>query len=387
MRISIFSRAVLLAWLATGCAACGESESWPEVDAPDALGPYSVGHEKFTELDADREDRSLLIDVWYPADRADAIGAEKTSYELVAFIGLESEVAVEAVPVSDLAVHPLLVFSHGYGGINIQSIDLMEALASHGFVIASVEHTGNAQSSMTDTFEEAAANRVPDVSFVIDVMLARNSDGQDLFHQRMDETRIGVVGHSFGGMTAVGIAAGWAGADPDPRVLAIAPISAVIDGDLQQDDRPSPSAGFDEQELAGIHVPVMLIGGTADVSVPIANNQIAFDQMVNAPDLYKVDIIGANHTHFAGVCDIGDMLIEMGLEQDSWEGMGAGDLIAPYEATCSQDAFPIEEATRLLNLYAVAFFKLHLMDESGYGRYLTAGYAKDEPAIGFSVLD
>ena len=44
---------------------------------------------------------------------------------------------------------------------------------------------------------------------------------------------------------------------------AIAPISAVIDGTLQSDDRPSPNAGFSAEQLASIIVPVMLIAGTA----------------------------------------------------------------------------------------------------------------------------
>ena len=54
----------------------------------------------------------------------------------------------------------------------------------------------------------------------------------------------------------------------------------------------------------------MLMGGTADVNVFLENNEIAFNQIVNAPVVYRVDIIGANHTHFANVCQIGDFLID-----------------------------------------------------------------------------
>jgi len=350
-----------------------------------AIGAFDVGHMSFTAVDATRNDRSLSIDVWYPVDVEDAQTSPLTLYPLAAGIGLESEIAVEELPVSGREDQTLIVFSHGFGGINTQSVELMESLASHGFIVTSPEHTGNAQSSMTGSFDEAAANRVPDVSFLIDTMLARNSDPADDFFRRLDEHRVGVVGHSFGGMTAIGVAAGWAGADADPRVAAIVPISAVIDASLQSEQRTSSNAGFDDQQLSSIVVPVMLIGGTEDTNVPIGNNVIAFEQMTSAPCVYQVDIVGAIHTHFANVCSIGNLLIDLGIGPEAWQAIGAEDLIEPYESTCSVDAFPIDEAIRLQNLYVVSFFKRHLLNEEGYDRYLTTDYAEREPAITFRV--
>jgi len=382
----LFSRLTILFLGATvGLAGCGGGTKWAPVDPPDQPGPFAVGYEAVEWVDADRADRVLPVEIWYPVDPADAEGRDPVTYPLGPMIGLQSEVAVAGAPVSDRQDQTLLVFSHGYGGISNQSIGLMEALASHGFVVASPEHTGNAQSSMTDDFDTAAANRVPDVMFVIDSMLARGSDAQDAFYQRLDPDRVGVVGHSFGGMTAIGAAAGWAGGGPDPRVAAIVPISAVIDGTLQEGHREGPNAGFTAEQLATIELPVMLLGGTADENVPIENNDLAFEQMSNAPVVYQVGIVGANHTHFASVCTIGDLLIEMGIGMDSWEGIGAGDLIAPYQATCTGDAFPIEQATRLQNLYVVAFFKLHLLGLDDYEQYLTKKAARREPAIDFRV--
>ncbi len=294
-------------------------------------------------------------------------------------------VALDGVPVADGGRRNLLIFSHGFGGIRTQSVELVEALASHGFVVVSPEHTGNSQASMEDSFDQAAANRVPDVSFLIDAMLARSADPADLFFDRIAEQGVGVVGHSFGGMTAVGAAAGWAGADADPRVGAIVPISAVIDAELQSDERDSPNAGFSAAQLASIRIPVMLIGGTEDVNVFIENNAIAFEQITGAPRVYKVDIAGANHTHFANVCAIGDLLIELGLGQDAWPSVGAEALLDPYNATCTPDVFPIAEATRLQNLYAVAFFKRHLLGQVGYESFLSVGFAETEPAISLAV--
>ena len=262
----------LIPCLLLGLFACSAANTLPEY-TPDAPGEHPVGYLTFDAVDSDRADRTLVVDVWYPADAGSAVGATAATYPLSAIFGMESEVALKEVAVNQ-AVLPLLIFSHGYGGINRQSIALMEALASHGFIVAAPEHTGNAQDSFTDTFDVAASNRVPDLSFVIDTMLNRNADSQDLFYNRIDPELIGAVGHSFGGMTVIGSAAGWAGAPADPRVKAIAPMSAVIDREIQEDERESENGGFSEEQLGSITVPTMLVGGTADVSVPIENNEI-----------------------------------------------------------------------------------------------------------------
>ena len=378
-------RAFFLVALVTALIACGDSSSSPADGSPDGIGPFGVGHLSFSVVDSARGDRPLLVDAWYPVDPADSQESPRTEYPLADPLTLSSEVAVDDLPVSARPGQTLLVFSHGYQSIHIQSFGLMEVLASHGFIVISPEHTGNAQASPDDTFDEAAANRVPDVSFLIDMMFARNRDPEDPFYGRIDEENVGVVGHSFGAMTAIGMASGWAGAEPDPRVTAIVPISAVIDGEMQSDERPSPNAGFTEEQLASITVPVMLIGGTEDINVPIGNNELAFAQMVNAPHVYKVDVIGATHNHFAAICPIANTLIEFGLGPESWTGLGAEALIEPYETTCGPDVLPIEEATRLQNLYVVSFFKWYMLNASGYDRYLTQEFAETEPKITISV--
>lgn len=383
-------RALLIGLTIAGLVACGDSQPGntvvdSPVDPPDELGSFAIGHLRFIPTDPERSNRGILVDLWYPVDVEDAQDAPLTRYPLSGPIGLDSEVAVDDLPVSGRADQAFLVFSHGYQGINFQSIELMEVLASHGFIVASIEHTGNAQASPTDSFDEAAANRVPDVSFLIDTMFDRNRDPSDAFFGRIDEGRVGVIGHSFGGMTAIGMAAGWAGAAPDPRVAAIVPISAVFDRELQSDAREGPNAGFTEMQLAGISVPVMLVGGTEDINVFPENNEIAFSQIVNAPMVYKVDIVGATHNHFANLCTFGDLLFELGVAQEDWPEAGAEDLIEPYNTTCTADVFPINEASRLQNLYAVSFFKVHLRDEGGYEQFLTTDFADTEPAIRFSA--
>ena len=368
-------------------ASCGDSPDQPFAfapeSAPDALGPYAVGHTRFEAIDVTRDNRALPLELWYPVDPGDEVGTDPVGYPLAAGIDLASDNAFSEPAVSESAPRNLVVFSHGYGGINTASVVLMETLASHGFIVASPEHVGNSQSSSEDDFDTAAANRVPDVSFVIDALIARGDDPDDLLYQRVEPLSVGVVGHSFGGMTAIGMAAGWAGAAPDARVSAIVPISAVVVPDLQSDERSGPNAGFTPEQMGSITVPTLLLGGTADINVFIENNAIGFEQLTAAPSAYRVDISGANHTHFANVCDIGNLLIDLGIGQDSWPLIGAEALLEPYATTCSPEAFPIDEVVRLQNLFVTAFFKRYLLDDARYQQYLTQEFAMTEEAITF----
>ncbi len=364
-------------WLALACA--GEDPA--VVHDPSEPGPYGVGHETRVLVDSTRGDRTLPLQVWYPGVVTE--GAESTEYELAAGIGLPSMIAFEALAAADSGPFGLLVFSHGYAGINTQSVELCEVLASHGFVVVSPEHAGNAQGDDGDAFEVAAANRVPDVSFVIDAMTDANADGADVLAGLLDLESIGVVGHSFGGMTSLGVASGWAGASGDERVRAIAPISAVVDGGLQEDERPHPYAGFTEAQLVSITVPAMLIGGTLDVNVPIENNEIAFAGITSSRAVYMLDVIGATHTRFANVCQIGDRLIELGIQKGAWDAIGAGALSGPYAESCEGEALAVSEVQRLTNTATVSFFRRHLDGEEGYDAWLTEEWADQEPDASF----
>ena len=177
--------------------------------APDAPGPWAVGHTSFEIVDTDRGDRPLPIEAWYPADPEDAVG-EATRYPLLPpLLFLPSPLAIDDLPVLDRPWMPLVVFSHGSGGLNIQSTGLTELLASHGFVVVAPNHTGNTIfDDPPDPFSVTAVNRPLDVSFLIDHMLERSHDPADRFHYRISPLAIGVVGHSFGGYTALAMAAG-----------------------------------------------------------------------------------------------------------------------------------------------------------------------------------
>jgi predicted dienelactone hydrolase len=282
--------------------------------------------------------------------------------------------AHESAPVSALTARPLIVFSHGSGGIAIQSIHLMEQLASHGFVVVAPNHTGNTNADVTGgtavSITQALLDRVPDTSFVIDHMLALAATPGDPFFGSIDAQHIGVAGHSLGGFTALAVKSGYQGIPPDARVGAIMPIA--------------PGASWiSDAELANITVPTLFMTGTLDGL--LAEEAHAAGLIPPGTTVYRADVVGATHTHFANICDIADALIAFGLGPSTWPTIGAAALIDPYNVTCIPPAFSIAEATRIQNLYATAFFRRHLLGETSYDRFLVAHYAgEQEPAVLFS---
>ncbi len=351
---------VLLCGTASLCAAA--------TDPPGTAGPWAVGHRSLASIDASRANRPLPLEVWYPVDATDAHGAP-AFYSLLGPLGITSTLAFQDVSVSAAGVRPLIVFSHGSGGIALQSIKLMEHLASHGFVVVAPSHTGNTQAdNLLGTavpISQALLDRSPDVSFVIDSMLARGADLSGPFFGRIDAYNIGVAGHSLGGFTAVAMASGYGAIPPDPRVRAIMPIA--------------PATGpLTDAELSRVTIPTLLMTGTLDGL--LAQQARIFGLIDSGPFRHRVDVLGATHTHFAAICDIANALIAFGFPEPSWPALGAGALVGPYHDTCIPPAFSLDEATRIQNQYAAAFFRRHLRGEVEYDSFLTRAYAEaNEP--------
>jgi hypothetical protein len=167
-------------------------------------------------------------------------------------------------------------------------------------------------------------------------------------------------------MTSMFMGSGY-GSDPaDTRVKAIMPIAAS-------------SNQLSDAMLQSITIPTTLIVGTKD-GLRAASIR-AFSLLSSTPDPILVSVRGANHTHFANVCDIGNTLINAGLPIENWHLFGAAALVQIWYDTCVPPAFPIAEATRLQNLYAAATFRRYLLGETAYAPYLTETYADTEPDI------
>jgi predicted dienelactone hydrolase len=100
------------------------------------------------------------------------------------------------------------VFSHGNGGVRMQSTYLLTALASHGYVVAAPDHTGSTLRDINDPSDlsvGAVLNsylvRPVDLSFVIDHFA--HAGPKDPFFDAIDLNAIGAIGHSLGSISAL----------------------------------------------------------------------------------------------------------------------------------------------------------------------------------------
>lgn len=357
----------LMAVMIAGCSGSSGPAPIPFMP-PDQLGSFSVGHTTDLVVDDSREGRQLKVDIWYPA--VSGSSEIPTLYPLQGDAGITSEIAYADATPDPAMEWPLLVFSHGSRGINTQSLPLMEYLASRGFVVVSPEHTGNTNSDGSSP--DPALDRVPDVTAVIDFMQERCTNTNDPFHERVNTKRVGVLGHSFGGFTSTASATGFGDQPPEERVVAIMPIAAA-------------NRALTDEELSSLDLPALFLCGTEDGLLEQQNRSLA---LATSADLFGVDVIGATHTHFANICQIGDWLISIGLTKDLWASIGASALTGPYAQTCEPPALDIEIALRAQNLYAGAFFGRYLVGDQRYGEYLTQAYAEaNEPDLIFVAYE
>lgn len=333
-----------------------------ELESP---GGYAVGKTSVEVTGA--RGRVLPVDVWYPADPGDATGATPAAYP---FPGLEvpSETALADVPVAE-GPFPLVVYSHGNGGLRYVSAFLTEHLASHGFVVMAPDHVGNtaidAFAGTSTDRAQVALDRPADVSAVIDAVLAGGPGLQDVTPQ-VDAEEIGVIGHSFGGLTALTMASGFGEVPADERVDAVVGMAAA-------------SMALDDAALAAIDVPTLLLSGTADETVPVAENTERPWELVRGRPLVRADVADAGHQSFTDVCSYQDQLAAMpeappvlveAVDEYAMQG-------------CTPELIDIDEAHRIIRRVTTAFLLEELDGQTQFATLLEG--PPEDPTL--AVLD
>ena len=322
----------------------------PEV-ADVGLGPYPVGATTIT-IDDGVRDRPLTVEVWFPLDPAVEVTQEAHSYSFVTGDTYVSAHAVSADPANAaVGPFPLVVYSHGSGGLRYIQSDYTETVASHGYVVVAPDHTGNtaveqALGIETD-FEQIGLDRPLDVSAVIDAVLTGATDETAPLAAIVDPESIAVAGHSVGGYTtyavASGVTANGVTVAPDDRVDALITFAPAIgdgtDGRLTND------------VLALIEQPALVITGTADESTPIDPNVETVWAAASASPHYRVDLVDGAHQSFTDVCDYQEEVASLPDTTDI-----VVEFIESYAlGGCLPDQMPHERAKALTNTFSVAF--------------------------------
>ncbi|UCD83554.1 MAG: hypothetical protein JSU92_09630 [Deltaproteobacteria bacterium] len=285
---------------------CGDEE---RADTPEEPAE-EVGVVTYEIQDISR-DKVITIEIWYPA-----VAEPGASGEM--YLGGVQGIAVrEAVPDPKYAPYPLIVFSHGLGSFRSQSIFLTESLAKQRYVVAAPDHS-DAGALMGGDFSEIDADmltdRPQDISFLIDELLARSAGDDPILKGLVDESRIGVTGHSMGGYTSIAVAGAEFNLEylkeqcktetlvacnfidevppglgefnlRDQRVIASLPMAPA-------------SSTFGPEGISEIDIPMMVMGGTIDTLCPFATEQEPLYQALNSPK-YLLEIFEAGHMVFS----------------------------------------------------------------------------------------
>jgi len=310
-------------WL-SACAAL-VSVLIPMEDVAKPTGPYQVGTQIIHMVDNDRSawygeessgSREIMVRVWYPAHPQEGdqkapyvynekligdmvsqgFGIPKYLMQNISNIKANSWSGIDPVDKK----FPVLIFSHGHGGLKIQNTTQMEEMASHGYVIFACDHAYDAGVSIfpgervifnktnipEDYSEEEKWDlrrvqldyRATDIQFMLDEM-ARGNFLSDALKNSLDLEHIGLFGHSFGGGTSIVVAS------TDDRIDACFGLDAWF--------LPVPSSVLNSD----LNKPFLHLG---QVRWKEKDNYLKLDTLVgnNSAWSMRLDVQGATHYDF-----------------------------------------------------------------------------------------
>jgi predicted dienelactone hydrolase len=341
-------------------------------------GPYPVGVTTTVFVDYKRTDaitkepRTLVTEIWYPAtDDARDLPKNKLSNffpggvtpQLEQLVKLAfKKTASEAdqlywdASVRDARVRegkfPVIFFSHGNRSMRWQSAFWCDYLASHGYVIVSADHTGNAALTIlngklvlyqSSGREQSWADRPKDVSFLLDQMTLWNNGADSRFAGKLDLSKPVAAGMSFGSATAIRVA------DDDPRFKAVLAMAAA------------------PPTHTNLTVPSLYMLGAEDQTIKEEGNKIIRDNFAkHTGPGYLLELKNGGHYSFT------DMFK---LDKNFGDGIGKGK----RRATGEEFAFtPMETTYAIINSYSVAFLGAYVKGEREYLPFLQKNHWQDE---------
>ena len=350
---------------------------------PTRFGTYPVGNRTLYMVDKTRWElyldswRTLQVEVWYPAEDwsrempRDTVRRflgewDELILDIFNLIGVPNEEvanfdnntnsARDVAMRFDNAPYPIVLFSHGNAGLRFQNYIMCEYLASHGYIVLSPDHVGNA---LFVTFPDrlvlynflgvlaAFIDRQKDISFIIDELEELNKgDTDDFFKGMVDFSRIGVIGHSFGANTAQEV--------------------------VKQDERIGASVAFAGPQIPllppDFDTPIMTMFGSEDRTMHNWEFLIRFNYTMRPPPKIMLDFINGGHYTFTDACVLLPTLLGQG------NGCGSS---RRFDTGEEFDFIDHDQAFKIINTYVTAFFGSYLKEQESMFYHL---YMNIEPS-------
>jgi predicted dienelactone hydrolase len=166
---------------------------------------------------------------------------------------------------------PVVLFSHGLGGSRENNPYLGKHWSARGYAVIFVQHPGSDESvwkgqgpaRIPMAMKQAASVqnfilRAADIPAVLDQLTHWNAEEAHALRGRLDLTRVGMSGHSFGAVTTQAVSGQTMPIGrslTDPRIKAAVMMSPSV-----------PAAGNAERAFGSVTMPWLLMTGTKDVA-------------------------------------------------------------------------------------------------------------------------
>lgn len=347
--------------------------------------------------------RELMVQFWYPATKSETSPrapyldhANMVTQGLIAarapflpahimdhFERVLSNSYEHAPLLAEGRPFPVIIFCHGYGGMRAQNTAQCEDLASHGFVVVAfdfpysagaVVYPGGRVAKFVDVLG-ASSRGVPgpnskmtsqqlidvwsrDVQFVTDQLEKLNRGEIDSpFKGALDMTKLGIMGHSFGGATASNICR------IDPRFKA----GLNMDGFLS-----------DRGESNAVNVPFMYFMAGRFLTTAESLKQAGVPQ-----ERADYMMAGVKRIEDAAKANRNDsyLLVLKGSRHETFTDM---PLYSPYLGLFGMGSdIPATRSVPLINVYTVAFFDRYLRGTKG--NPLLSGASPGYPEVEYVV--
>ncbi|MBD2438157.1 alpha/beta hydrolase [Nostoc sp. FACHB-110] len=221
------------------------------------------------------------------------------------------------------ATKPVIIFSHGLGSVRTDLRYLAQHLASHGYVVAALEHPGSNQANVDAGLRgknrllkpQEVLERPKDVSFVLDELAKLNQSADSPLSGKLATDNAMIVGYSFGGGTALALAGAELQLDKlkqrcqkNLTLLSLGETAQCVAQELPHNSyllrdtrikqaialNPTTSLMFGDTGLTKVQVPTLIWASSADKTTPALTEQVVGFQKIPAPK-WLVGVLGGTH--------------------------------------------------------------------------------------------